>query len=295
MHEQNSEDHRLAFARALFPSLAEEVDRAYATSRGGTEPVTDRVDAWLDRETDQLRATLLTGVAFAEVADDEVRARFAASFRAARHVAEWVGLEVPTIESFTAAGVDMGMLGQAAATDATLQLVPAPYGLGLSGWQEIFQRVAAVEGSALRESGLLVSTEVEREFSALDRVPAGESPTVRAETDHRDRAGQFAALPQEGHWTLRLIPASSAPPVVGLSFTHGPHVTLPEMLMLQASRVITGMPMLDERSFTWLAGALSDGRLAARHIFDAGEGSVRVSAREPGQQGPHLGARSPVG
>ena len=295
MHEQQDENQALAFARVLFPGLAEEIDRAHAVSRGGTGSANDRVDAWLDRETEKLRSTVLTGVAFAEVADDEVRARFAASFRAARRVAQWGGLDVPTIESFTAAGVDVAGLGQAASGDVTLQLVPAPYGLGLAGWQEIFRQAAAVDTSALQGSGLLVSTEVEREFSGLDRVPTEDIPTLRVESDRRASEAQFAAPPREVHWTLRLIPASPAPPVVGLSFAHGPHVSLPEMLMLQASRAAEGMPMIDERSFTWLAGETSEGKLAVRHIFDASEGSVRLSAREPGQQGPHLGARPPVG
>ena len=63
------------------------------------------------------------------------------------------------------------------------------------------------------------------------------------------------------HWTLRLVPADDGPPLLGLSFAQGPHVTLPEMLMLQLSRVSAGEPPVDATSFTWLAGPIAQGRL----------------------------------
>lgn len=65
--------------------------------------------------------------------------------------------------------------------------------------------------------------------------------------------------------------------------------------MLQLIRVVSGEPLVDARSFTWLAGPLADGRLAARHVYDSAERVVRINCREVGNQGPHLGARPPVG
>jgi hypothetical protein len=67
------------------------------------------------------------------------------------------------------------------------------------------------------------------------------------------------------------------------------------MLMLQLSRVVAGEPLVDATSFTWLAGVLAGGKLAARHVYDEAEDTVRITCREVVSQGPHLGARPPVG
>jgi len=68
--------------------------------------------------------------------------------------------------------------------------------------------------------------------------------------------------------------------------------------MLQLTRAAAGEAPLDGgaggASFTWLAGELAGGGLAARHVWDASEGAIRVSSREIGSQGPHLGARTSI-
>ncbi len=273
---------RIRLTRALFPELASELDAALA-SNGGDRA--DGFDAWLDGETEALRATSLSSVAFADVLDEAQRDRFGRAFDAARAVAGWVGLEPPQPEAFAEAGADLARLGAALSGDPTLVPVPAPYGLGAAGWRRLFERAAEHEGPLSQPEGgspLVLANEAEREFALLDRAPSS-VPIVRT------RAGAATG------WTLRLVPGGLAPAVLGLSFEHGPHATLPEMLMLQLMRAASSEPLVDARSFTWLAGALADGRLAARHVYDAGERSVRINCREIGNQGPHLGARPPVG
>ncbi|QIM18527.1 hypothetical protein G7066_07675 [Leucobacter coleopterorum] len=161
----------------------------------------------------------------------------------------------------------------------------APYGLGAERWRELFRGATAQQGSPLSgDEPLLLAAEAVDGFTILDSVPDVTSPRVEV------------ARPEGASvtWTLRLVPSSAKPPLLGLGFAHGPHVSLPEILMLQLMRIVSGERPVDTESFTWLAGALADGRLAARHVFDESEAVIRISCREIGNQGPHLGARPPV-
>ena len=272
---------RIRLVRALFPDLARELDAALAAAGGSAS---ERFDAWLDREAENLRSGALASVAFGDGLDQAQRERFERTFETARTVGGWIGLAPPEPEAFSEAGVDLDGLGAALAADPTLTPVPAPFGLGAEGWRRLFERAASEEGPLARSVGgspLVLGGEAEREFSLLDRAPDG-FPVVRSQN-----AGTG--------WTLRLLPAGLAPAVLGLSFEHGPHPTLPEMLMLQLMRAVSGEPLVDARSFTWLAHPLAGGRLAARHVYDAAERAVRINCREVGNQGPHLGARPPIG
>lgn len=284
----------VSLARALFPELAAELDAAYAEhgsgpGRGGTG---ESLDAWIDRQADELRASGGAGSAFDTLPDAGVRERFAEAFAAARAAFAPAGLAVPEPEAFADAGVDLDALGGLLASDAELVPVPAPYGLGAEAWLRLFRDAAANGIGALAHGSapegphdpedpegeaLVLASDIRRGFAELDRIPDPALPTV---------AGDPV-------WTLRLIPAGPRPEVLGLSFAHGPHPTLPEMLALQLMRLAQGRDPLDPESFTWIAGALAGGRLAARHVFDRGEGVIRITAREPGNQGPHLGARRP--
>ncbi|RGE19572.1 hypothetical protein [Leucobacter sp. wl10] len=279
-------------ARVLFPDLAAAVDAAFARHGGGAER---DFDAWLDERAEEVGSGLRTA-AFGELADAPSRERLERAFAATRTVASWIGLHVPEPEAFAESGADFGSLGAALAADPTLVPVAAPYGLGADGWRGLFSRAASEEGGPLAipsgDSGaapLAISSEAEREFARLDAVPDPSVPVLSASP-----AGEADAGRRSVRWTLRLVPAGLAPAVLGMSFDHGPHVSLPEMLMLQLARVVAGEPLVDARSFTWLAGTLADGRLAARHVYDSVERVVRINCREVGNQGPHLGARPPV-
>ncbi|WP_245907324.1 hypothetical protein [Leucobacter massiliensis] len=281
----------LRLARALFPAMAAELDAAYAATAGGADVPgaagqaggeQGDFDAWLDARAAQLR-TEFAEAPFAEFGDAEVRERLAEAHAAARRIAGWVGLPLPEPEAFAAVGADVAGLAAALGGDPTLAPVFAPHGLGAEGWRRLFARGSELRGAehggrALR---LALAGEVEQEFALLDAAPGAGTPAVRGEGPVR--------------WTLRLVPAGLAPPVLGLGYAHGPHASLPEMLMLQLERYLADRPLLDARSFTWLAGPLADGRLAARHVYDAAESTVRISSREPGNQGPHLGSRPPIG
>lgn len=297
--ESALERDRLRLSRALFPDLAERLDAALAEalesipggaslvgdSRGGVSPAA-AFDARLDAEA----AAMFAGAGLAGLAGSAGGARlqqaFASAEEAVRAFFPGVGLVLPEPEAFEAAGVDLSRLAGLLAADPMLVAVPAPHGLGSDAWRAAFRRAAAAPGGSFSEvdaagdpqEPLALASEVLREFEALDRMPAGQEPVGRA-------------------WTLRLVPAAQQPAILGLNFAHGgPHVTLPEMLMLQLMRAVEGATPLDggdgRSSFTWLAGSLADGRLAARHVFDAG--AIRITAREVGSQGPHLGARPPV-
>ncbi|MFD5600870.1 hypothetical protein ACFWHR_12540 [Leucobacter sp. NPDC058333] len=267
---------RLDLVRALFPDLAAEVDGAAARF---APPGRDEA---FDAKLDAAAAALMPHAAFSDVADTEGARRAERSFAAARAACTWLDLELPQPEAFVESGADLAGLGQELARDAELWAVPTPFGLGAERWRAAYVRaaetVAALAPSASGESPLVLAAEAEREFKLLDTPPAG-VPAVNS--------GGAA-------WTLRLVPAGERPPVLGLGFAHGPHVTLPEMLMLQLMRVASGVAPVDSASFTWLDGALAEGRLAARHVYDESELAIRITCREIGNQGPHLGARTPL-
>ncbi len=253
--------------RALFPDITEAVDAAYASFAG--EPQQAGFDEWLDQQVDEV----LPGPASLTIQDSEAAARFDAAFVAAKTAAGLLHATVPEIEAFAEAGVDLDRLAAAMSADATLTPVPAPHGLGANKWIEAFD--------SLDSPKLVIAEDAAREFASLDLAPAPSSRVVKV--------GRGAGPAVQ--WTLRLIPSAPGPSLLGLSFAHGPHVTLSEMLMLQLMRHSVGEPPLDATSFTWLAGSLAQGRLAARHVYDATERAIRITCREVVSQGPHLGAR----
>ncbi|UTX52435.1 hypothetical protein [Leucobacter aridicollis] len=212
-------------------------------------------------------------------ASAELSVRFSETRLATELLARELKVTAPPFEEFFALGAEAPSLEQAAAGE----LVPilAPHGLGAAVWQ----RVAAANGVL---PPIECATEVLRWFAALDR-PALESaaPTVRNASVH----GSVT-------WTLRWISASAAPSS-GTSVTSPtPELTagqawpsLPEMLALQARQRSLAAPLVDGRTFTWLAGVLPDRTLAARHTFDGTTGSIRISTRVRSDHGSHVGTR----
>lgn len=260
--------------RLLFPELAAELDRALGEDRGGAA----KLDEHLDAAAAAARDAGLGRAAFDGAMDVEAE-RLEDAFAAAAVVASWAGLRVPEPEEFWRAGSNLDGLARALMADTTLVAVPTPYGLGETRWTELYRIAARQKGTPLALAAPLeLAPEVLAEFAALD-APSEGVATVRGD-----------GLT----WTLRLIPAGAEPPRTNLNHSHGPHPMLPEMLMLQLMLLVRGKAPIDQQSLTWLAGNLSSGRFAARHLFDTTTRSVRVNTREPGNQGPHLGVRSPI-
>ncbi|MBK0421212.1 hypothetical protein JD292_03830 [Leucobacter sp. CSA2] len=309
---QNRSDDELALARAMFPETAALLDRALERN-GGADPLS-ALDAVLDEAAGALprvgfsaaaapaapgqSADAPTGPAASRSggagdragetrgepgasrasgpADADVEGRAIATIARMRRLFEPLGLPVPEPEAFVAAGVDPAVLAAAVAADPTLEIVAAPHGIGAEAWDAAFRSVQGPE--------LVFASEVRDGFAQLDRLPGG-VPSV----------GVPLAFGRRIEWSLRAIPADSRPAVLGLSHAHGPHPTVAEMLALQLGRFAEAGALVDPGTFTWLDGHIGGGKLAARHVYDAGEHAIRLSAREVGSQGPHMGARPPAG
>lgn len=262
----------LRLHRLLFP---EEAERVVA---GEQVSARVRAEAELDAAADALLgeggALHTMGLAMLDAHPDGARATelFAAAFADAR--ALWPALTVPTPEDFTEAGAQFVTLADALSQDDTLTPVLAPHGLGPEEWEAVFARTAEAPT-------LVLSADVRDAFVLLDRVLDRAAHPVFGE------GGEVV-------WTLALIPAGDAPQVLGLNHARGPHPSIAEMLTLQLRRVLAGEAPVDGHSFTWIDGRFGDDKLAARHVFDGAEGSVRVSSRSAAQQGPHQGARPPA-
>ena len=263
--------------RGLFPALARDIDAAFdALQHTGSGQADDTVDfeSQLDAEVQQFQKRH-AALAWHDLSDAGARDRVLNAFEVVREVLRDSSIELPAPESF-AANVEFERVAEllGPSTSAALAVVPAPHGIGLSGWRELYQLSAQRFPEKLNSNEpLIVGSEAEREFALLDARLDGATTSS---------------------WTLRLVPATPAPGLLGLNFEHGPHVTLPEMLMLQLMRITSGAEPLDQASFTWIAGALVGGKLAARHVYDVADRAVRISCREIGNQGPHLGARPPI-
>ncbi|MBN9612913.1 MAG: hypothetical protein J0H64_05545 [Actinobacteria bacterium] len=303
---------RIGLSRALFPEAAARLDAALARfgrgSEAGSAGTGADFDGDFDAALDAEAALRFSGIGLSAVAGTSggavLQRAFALAGEATRELLGLPGLALPEPEAFEAVGYDWPRYAEMLEADPRLMPVPAPFGLGPDAWSRAFVRAAGLKGAVYAsvesdgdggsepgDGPFVLSTEVRREFAVLDAVPAGSPVVVTAPLAEGSRASIAQARPATA-WILRLVPAEPEPELLGLNHRHGgPHVALPEMLMLQLMRAVAGLPPLDERSFTWLAGELAGGRLAARHVFDAG--TIRITARETGSQGPHLGARPP--
>lgn len=278
---RSSRSPSVLLTRSLFPELAARLDAALARHGRADSPGGERLEQWLQAGAERVRRETLGAAAYTQIEDPVTRDRFATALAAADRVFGALGIAAPEPESYAAAGVDFSALAREAAADPLLAPIPAPHGLGIAAWRAAFASLDSAPG-------LVFASEVERAWDALDRPQPDAGPTVP--DDRRAESG-----PRGIAWGLRLVPAGETPPLIGLSYAHGPHPSLPEMLTLQLLRAASDQPLVDSHSFTWIAGEIAGGGLAARHVFDAGDGVIRISVRGVGSEGPHLGARPPIG
>lgn len=259
----------LMLARLLFPEDA----RVFG------EPEGDGVQAELDAGARALteREGLLAAVgstAYGEL----TRAAILDAFDHAR--ALWPDFTVPTVDEWEGGGANLAGFEEALQADPSLRAVLAPVGLGPDPWFAVFRETA-------HAPSLYLSREVIDEFVLLEWPEhRGSIPALPI----AERSGEASPA----YWTLSLIPSGDEPPLMGHNHLRGPHPLIAEMLTLQLIRAREGADPLDAQTFTWLEGRLGEGRLAARHVYDPTEHTIRVSTREWAQQGPHQGARPPI-
>ena len=283
-----SKEHDIRLARLLFRELAHELDEAL-----GVEDSADaRIDRRLETAANAARSGELGQAAFEGVNRTEAE-RLELAFSSARAVAQLAGVVLPEPEAFWAAGVSRQMMSRALIGDPSLVAVPAPHGLGVERWIALYRAAARQPNSPLSlASPFSIAPEVKDAFAELDVVPLA-AKTVS--TEMPAGASSTAGRPTTIHWSLRLISASAAPPRTGMNHSIGSHATLPEMLMLQLMLLLRGDDPVDRQSFTWTHGTFAGGQFAARHFYDSAGRGVGVNSREVGNQGPHLGARPPLG
>jgi len=266
---------------ARFALVAREAAAAGLSSRAVER---SEAEVELAARVRDLRAGAL-GAGFQTTPSSGLSERYAETRSASDALASSLEVTAPPFEAFFALGANEPAADRAVADE----LVPviAPHGLGASAWL----RVAAADGVI---PPIECATEVLRWFSALDRSPRTSAvPTVRTSSVH----GTVT-------WTLRWVSAAATPTPVstapsspaatpseqGVALANWP--TLPEMLALQARQRSLTAPLVDGHTFTWLAGALPDRALAARHTFDSSTGTIRISTRARSDRGSHVGART---
>lgn len=278
----------IEFARKLVPEFAALVDAAFQTDTRG-ETAEDSLNA-LDAEVDKLKSEgLLVSQAIQEIGDPLVREKFEKGFSVAKKVAAIAGLEAPDAEDFEHQGANFKSLAAYVTENPDFVPIVAPNGWGIKLWEQVFKHVARetfTNGQLDPNKPLEVGREVFHEFTLLDRAANASIDGTKNTVVHDPKTKTV--------WTIRLVPAAQKPNKMGLNHSAGPHVTLPEMLMLQLTHLFDGLDLVDKNTFTWLSGLLADEKLAARHVYDASQKQIIITSREKGNQGPHLGARTPV-
>ena len=309
-----------AHPELIWPDLAARIERAHAVharnGQTGQDPAAP--DHAIEAALDDARAEgnpVLSRVP--SIVNVSARDALDEAFLTAERLFGESGVPVPDSGDFALAGLNLTALGATWAasrgagqgSDTLLTPVLAAHGLGAAWWRARFAALradSAIEDNPLRATGndsgdgdgLTLAPDVIAGFRVFDAVPEGARtgavPVVLgSRASARDSSDRSIG---EVEWTLRLIPSGPTPVHVNLNHRAGgaEHPTLPEMLALQAGRILQGEPPVDQGVFTWLAGTIGDGRIAARAMWDASIGVVRVSCREIGNQGSYLGVRPPV-
>lgn len=253
-----------------------------AADRAGVANPAARIAERLDAKAETLTAPggALEALGLDDLAEP-IRQRVWRAFADAE--ALWPELETPTVAHWTEQGLDLGALAARLEADDQLEVVLTPLGQGSEQWIAAFDRC---EGAPK----LTLSSEIVAEFQLLEWPIAVDA----AEGSGAERSANTRVSVAATFWSLAVVPGGQAPPLLGQNHRHGPHPRLAEMLTLQLMRARRGGEYVDARTFTWIAGRLGEGRLAARHVYDEHEHSIRVSTREWAQQGPHQGARPPL-
>ncbi len=225
---------------------------------------------------------------------------------------ERVGINIPSLHEFAAAGIDFNRLGTAHDAIKRLgsqpELVFAPSNFTRGGWEDLYRNLqydtAVNADGRIKDGGLYIDGDVVTNWNKLN-------------TDHH-------ALAIDGvDWQVLVLPGGNQPPIVNidhngkdgrkvsrelqeqaarLGIASGDlvaanmHPTIASYLALQAGRLQNNEEPIDSSKWTWLEGEFGDpsNLQAPRGRWFPVDGQVGLDWCNVGRRGGVLGARLPV-
>lgn len=235
---------------------------------------------------------------------------FTASYEAAESLFSALGMDPPSPEAFSVAGVDWISLAAAyerldqRAADPTLLVAPMLPLVGHSpdtgdrSWQDLYALLTKSrdpEQNPLRARpdgiGLLLSAAVHA-ASAAQSLFAQEQANARAMESHGVEGGAGEI------WTVSVVPLSDTDAQGNHPYSafEGSHLRPSEYLTLQALRIWAGTTPIDEFAWTWLDGVFEtdSGRHALAGVWVPGYGQIRIYANPVGYAQERLRGRPPI-
>jgi hypothetical protein len=220
-----------------------------------------------------------------------------------------IGLVVPELADFAAAGVDFQRLQTVHETMRGLnlepQLVLAPV-LAPAEWKNFFKAAQddrrINHDGRIKNGGLYINDEVERNWDSLQGnrhniniggspwqvlvVPGTNKPTV-TNIDHNGTKDGKQASPE-------LLQQAQAYVPLNQQSNEFMHTTIPAYLTLQATKLLNHEEPLDGATWAWLEGDFENGSRAPFGDWNPDVGQVRLYCGDVGLRADSLGVRLPV-
>lgn len=235
---------------------------------------------------------------------------FVDSYDAAEALFSMLGMEAPSAQAFSAAGVDWELLAAAyerldlRAAEPALLVAPVLPFMGHSAntvgrsWQDLYAQLtehpgpeqgplrARPDGLGLQLGTALHTTDAARALFEQEQASA------RAAESHsvEDSAGAT--------WTVSVVALSDAAAQGNHPYSafEGGHLRPSEYLALQALRIRAGETPIDEFGWTWLEGVLDleSGWHALAGVWVPGYGQIRIYSNPVAYAQERLHVRTPI-
>ena len=224
----------------------------------------------------------------------DAKVAFEVAFDNTQQLFDRIGLELPSPEQFSGAGVDFAHLGAEfeRMEDEGLQpkIIATVHGLGASVWRTLYENLQndsiVNRDGTIKNGGLYIDSTVAENWNKLDQVP----PTVLGVPYTGTNTHTAHAA-----WTIRLVPGTDRPTNTNVdhAVNNGTHPTITEYLTLQANCLQERRPPIDSNTWTWLNGTFGNGQ-APLGAWLSDYGQVRVYWSYVDYRYAALGSRLPV-
>jgi hypothetical protein len=257
-----------------------------------------------------------------QIADPETRAKFEIAERTYAELWERIGLTLPPLAEFAAAGVDIVQLAQTfeqmerdnleprIVISKPMPLAPDDSGSGDS-WRELYAQLtkASIDGRLPNPRlknyedngkgdgpGLYVNSDVYEQSQLIleqeiKRIEAGRTGSTIHPVDDSSNSP----------WTIAILPGTIKPQQPGIrhATNQGRHVSLSQYLALQAALIQTGEPPIDDKVdktyfWSWMNETLSEGSWALCAEWYPDFRQVYVDGCGVGDPNADVGARFAV-
>lgn len=207
-----------------------------------------------------------------------------------------IGIKRPTVPQLEQRGVNFSWLEaiweEMEADGMEPQLVVAPHFHVPYPWDELYNNLAC-DKSLQRQGGVTQSSLLPfvkdihidhdlRRASNFNWQEVDHAPYSNENGELIPRVSVFnSSYVSQIDWTVRVIAGTAEPTMMGEGLGEDlDHPTISEYLTLQALKIQKGERIMDEYSFTWLAGTFNRGEAAPVGTFVSDKGFVSITSFE---------------